>query len=49
MTGDLLTDAIDLIPGKATFSLWALLKSVVVVTGFVVITSLIARYTGAVA
>ena len=36
-------DAIDLIPGKATFSLWALLKSVVVVTGFVVITSLIAR------
>lgn len=36
-------DAIDLLPGKATFSLWALLKSVVVVTGFVVITSLIAR------
>jgi small-conductance mechanosensitive channel len=36
-------DAVDLVPGKGTFSLWALLKSVVVVTGFVVITSLIAR------
>jgi len=36
-------DAIDLVPGKGTFSLWALLKSVVVVTGFVVITSLVAR------
>ena len=36
-------DAIDLVPGKATFSLWALLKSVVVVTGFVIVTSLIAR------
>ena len=36
-------DAIDLVPGKAEFSLWALLKSVVVVTAFVVITSLVAR------
>lgn len=36
-------DRVDLIPGKREFSLWALLKSIVVVTAFVVITSLIAR------
>lgn len=36
-------DAIDLLPGKATFSLWSLLKGIVVVTGFVVATSIIAR------
>lgn len=36
-------DAVDLIPGKGEFSLWALLKSVIVVTAFVVITSLVAR------
>ena len=36
-------DTIDLLPGKASFSLWSLLKSVVVVTGFVLVTSLIAR------
>lgn len=36
-------DAIDLLPGKATFSLWSLLKGIVVVTGFVVATSVIAR------
>jgi len=34
---------INLIPGKTQFSLWALLKGLVVVTAFVVITSLIAR------
>ncbi|MES1167272.1 MAG: hypothetical protein ABUL68_04655, partial [Pseudomonadota bacterium] len=36
-------DGIDLIPGKATFSLWALLKSIVVIVGFLLATSLIAR------
>ena len=36
-------DGIDLLPGKAQFSLWSLLKSLVVVTGFVVIMSVIAR------
>jgi small-conductance mechanosensitive channel len=36
-------DAFDLLPGKAKFSLWQLLKGIVVVTGFVLITSLIAR------
>jgi small-conductance mechanosensitive channel len=36
-------DAIDLLPGKATFSLWALIKGIVVVTGFVVVTSVVAR------
>jgi len=34
---------INLIPGKTQFSLWALLKGLVVVTTFVVITTLIAR------
>lgn len=36
-------DAIDLLPGKSAFSLWALLKGIVVVTGFIVGTSLIAK------
>lgn len=36
-------DAVDLVPGKSTFSLWALLKGIVVVTAFVVGTSLIAK------
>lgn len=36
-------DRIDLLPGKGEFSLWALLKGVVVVTGFVVVTTLGAR------
>ncbi len=36
-------DAIDLIPGKVEFSLWALLKSIVVVSAFVIVTSLVAR------
>ena len=36
-------DSIDLLPGKATFSLWALLKGVVVIVGFLIVTSLIAR------
>jgi small-conductance mechanosensitive channel len=34
---------INLIPGKTQFSLWALLKGLVVVSAFVIITSLIAR------
>jgi small-conductance mechanosensitive channel len=34
---------INLIPGKAQFSLWALLKGLVVVTTFIIVTSLIAR------
>ena len=36
-------DSIDLVPGKTQFSLWALLKSIVVIVGFLVATSLIAR------
>ncbi len=36
-------DSIDLIPGKMQFSLWALLKAIVVVSAFGVITTLIAR------
>jgi small-conductance mechanosensitive channel len=36
-------DRIDLIPGKTEFSLWALLKGIVVVSAFVIITSLVAR------
>ena len=36
-------DDIDLLPGDAHFSLWSLIKSVVVVTGFVLVCSLIAR------
>jgi small-conductance mechanosensitive channel len=33
----------DLLPGTATFTLWDLLKGIVVVTGFVLVTSVIAR------
>ncbi len=36
-------DALDLIPGKVSFSLWALLKSIVVVTGFILVASVVAR------
>ena len=36
-------DALDLVPGKTTFTLWALLKVIVVVTGFILVTSVIAR------
>ena len=36
-------DAVDLVPGKSTFSLWALLKGIVVVTAFIVGTSLLAK------
>jgi len=36
-------NGISLIPGKTQFSLWALLKGLVVVTAFVVVASLIAR------
>ena len=35
-------DVIDLIPGKGVFSLWALLKSIVVVSGFLVATTVAA-------
>jgi small-conductance mechanosensitive channel len=34
---------ISLVPGRTQFSLWALLKGLVVVTAFVIVTSLIAR------
>ena len=36
-------DGIDLLPGKSQFSLWSLLKGIVVIAGFLVVTSLIAR------
>jgi small-conductance mechanosensitive channel len=36
-------DKIDLIPGKAEFSLWTLLKGIIVVSAFVIVTSLVAR------
>jgi small-conductance mechanosensitive channel len=36
-------DRIDLIPGKAQFSLWSLLKGIVVIAGFLIVTSLVAR------
>ncbi|HYX75357.1 MAG TPA: mechanosensitive ion channel domain-containing protein [Steroidobacteraceae bacterium] len=36
-------NGISLVPGKAQFSLWALLKGLVVVTAFVVVASLVAR------
>jgi small-conductance mechanosensitive channel len=36
-------DSLDLIPGKARFTLWALLKGLVVVTVFVIISSLVSR------
>jgi len=36
-------DSIDLLPGKNEFSLWALLKGLVVITTFVIVSSLVAR------
>jgi small-conductance mechanosensitive channel len=36
-------DAINLIPGRARFSLWSLLKGLVVITGFVIVMSVVAR------
>jgi small-conductance mechanosensitive channel len=36
-------DNIDLLPGAKKFSLWALLKGIVVIAGFLIVTSLIAR------
>jgi small-conductance mechanosensitive channel len=36
-------DAIDLIPGKKEFTLWSLIKGVVVVTLFIVVASLVSR------
>jgi small-conductance mechanosensitive channel len=36
-------DAIDIIPGKKVFSLWDLLRGIVVITFFVLVASLIAR------
>jgi len=35
--------SVDLLPGEAAFSLWALLRSIVIVGGFVVMTSLAAK------
>jgi small-conductance mechanosensitive channel len=36
-------DRMDLLPGKATFSLWSLVKGIVVVTGFILVASVVAR------
>ena len=36
-------DAIDLAPGKTEFTVWSLLKAIVVVTVFLVVASLISR------
>ena len=36
-------DGIDLLPGKAQFSLWSLIKGIVVIAGFLIVTSLVAR------
>jgi len=36
-------DSVDLLPGKSHFTLWSLLKSLVVVTGFVLVCTLVAR------
>jgi small-conductance mechanosensitive channel len=36
-------DDIDLLPGKTHFTLWSLLKSLVVITGFVLVCSLVSR------
>lgn len=36
-------DRMDLLPGKGTFSLWSLLKGLVVVTGFILVASVAAR------
>jgi small-conductance mechanosensitive channel len=38
-----LLDSINLLPGKKTFTLWELLKGLVAVVGFVIVSSLIAR------
>jgi small-conductance mechanosensitive channel len=38
-----LLDSINLLPGKKTFTLWELLKGLVAVIGFVIVSSLIAR------
>jgi small-conductance mechanosensitive channel len=36
-------DAINLLPGKGHFTLWALLKGLVIITAFVIVTSVVAR------
>jgi small-conductance mechanosensitive channel len=36
-------DRIDIIPGKTVFSLWDLLRGIVVITAFILLTSLVAR------
>jgi len=36
-------DRIDLLPGKNEFSLWALLKGLVIITTFIIVSSLVAR------
>jgi small-conductance mechanosensitive channel len=36
-------DGVDLVPGRAKFSLWQLLKGIVVLAGFLIVTSLVAR------
>src|ERR1700733_1479144 len=41
-----LLDSINLLPGKKTFTLWELLKGLVAVIGFVIVSSLIARRVG---
>jgi small-conductance mechanosensitive channel len=38
-----LLDSINLLPGKKTFTLWELLKGLVAVVGFVIVSSLVAR------
>ena len=38
-----LLDSINLLPGKKTFTLWELLKGLVAVIGFVIVSSLVAR------
>jgi small-conductance mechanosensitive channel len=38
-----LLDSINLLPGKKTFTLWELLKGLVAIVGFVIVSSLIAR------
>jgi len=36
-------DTVDLLPGKTSFSLWSLIKGLVVITGFVLVTSIASR------
>jgi len=36
-------DATDLVPGKTTFTLWSLIKGLVVIIGFIVVSSVVAR------